>query len=203
MRSSLSPNPPNRSAVQGFRPSRERARGDATATALMARCARGEGDALGHLYRQCAPVIFAYLRQLCGGRDRAEDLVQTTFLKLHRARGRYVEGSAVEPWLYAIARNSFRDDVRSKFTRHETLDSNGTFSTTRGGHWAPAMELRCALVRALAELSETDRDAFTLTKVWGYAGVEAAGLLRTTPTAVKVRTHRACRKLRASAHLNP
>ena len=107
------------------------------------------------------------------------------------------------PWLYAIARNSFRDDVRSKITRHETLDSNGIPSGTRGGHVAPATELRCALVRAFAELSETDRDAFTLTKVWGYSGVEAAGLLRITPTAVKLRTYRACRKLRTSAHLNP
>jgi DNA-directed RNA polymerase specialized sigma24 family protein len=40
----------------------------------------------------------------------AEDVLQATFLKVHRARGAYIRGADPVPWIYAIAHRTFLDD---------------------------------------------------------------------------------------------
>ena len=168
---------------------------DARSESLMERCVHNDDRTFRELFSRFAPQVFNYLLRLCHHRERAEDLLQITFMKVYAARPSYLAGSALQPWLFAIAKNSFRDELRRKRSRLEILTRDGVLPANRTPRSVPTMELRCALQRALTELSAAHRDAFFLTKIWGCSAVEAGRELRTTPTAVKLRAFYASRRL--------
>ena len=91
----------------------------------MARYAEGHDAAFGEIFNALSPRLLAFLRRLCGSPELAHDLAQETFLRMHRARGSFVPGSAVVPWAYAIARNCFVSHARSLKSRagRSALDS--------------------------------------------------------------------------------
>src|SRR4051812_41474393 len=70
----------------------------------MERYAEGDDAAFALVYDALAERLLAFLRRRLGSMSRAEDLLQQTFLRMHRARGSFVSGSAVLPWAFAIAR---------------------------------------------------------------------------------------------------
>ena len=67
----------------------------------------GSASAFNQLYHRTAPQLFGYLVRLSQDRNKAEDLLQVTFAKVHRARQSYLRGASVLPWMLAIARRSF------------------------------------------------------------------------------------------------
>jgi RNA polymerase sigma-70 factor (ECF subfamily) len=163
---------------------------------LMERYAAGDQAAFDLLYTRFAPQLFGYLLRLSGNRDRAEDLVQTTFEKAHRSRQRHATGSPVAPWLFAIARHAFYDEQRRQRVRPEALTRDGALPEPCTAAAAPTAELVEALCLALARLPSSHRDAFVLTKWFGHSGAEAAASLHITPANLKARVHRASRTLR-------
>lgn len=156
----------------------------------------GSAAAFDELYRRIAPNLFAYLLRLTRNRERAEDLLQVTFGKVHRARGSYLRGAPVLPWMLAIARRSFLDERRSASTRSEDLSSDGSLPEPQSEEAGVSADLSAALERALDALPVTYREAIQLTKISGLSIAEAADLLGTTETAVKLRVHRGYTLLR-------
>ena len=71
---------------------------------LMTRYCAGDPEALRELYATVAPALLASLVDTGGTAEVAAELVQRTFLALHRARGAYVRGASPVPWIHAIAR---------------------------------------------------------------------------------------------------
>jgi len=165
---------------------------------LMERYVDGEANAFNELYARHSGPLFAYLLKLTRQREQAEDLVQITFAKLHRARASYLKGAPLNPWLFAIARRSFYDEVRSQRSRRETLSRDGALPEAAASGARSKIELPHALDRALAALPTGYREAILLTKFFGYSGDEAAAKLGTTRGAIKVRVHRGNEFLRAS-----
>jgi RNA polymerase sigma-70 factor (ECF subfamily) len=174
----------------------------------MERYARGEDQAFSELYDWLAPRLRRYLLRASRDPGWADDLLQQTMLQIHRARGRFIVGAEVSPWAFAIARRLFIDSVR----RHK--NERRTISLETGGHEASPVEAAAdqhgadelidsgRLVRALeAELErlpESHRAAFELIKNEGLSIREAAEVLGATPTAVKLRAHRAYAALRSA-----
>ena len=167
---------------------------DASLEALMEAYARGSKVAFDLLYQRIGSRLFGYLIRLTGERGRAEDLLQITFTKLHRARDSYLRGSPVLPWVFAIARRAFLDDRRHVRSRQEDLSYDG--SLPEPPPEAPPAELADVLELALARLPDHYREAIVLTKVTGMSVAEAAEVLGTTPSAVKLRVHRGYKELR-------
>src|SRR5512142_1531731 len=85
----------------------------------------GNLAAFDEMYRRVSASVFSYLLRLTRDRPRAEDLLQVTFIKVHRARGSYLLGAPLMPWLLAIARRSFLDERRMKKSRYEDLSHDG------------------------------------------------------------------------------
>lgn len=157
---------------------------------LMERYVDGSAAAFDELYRQLAPKVFAYLLRLTRDRDRAEDLLQVSFVKLHRARESYLTGAPLLPWMLAIARRSFFDERRSAKSRQEELSRDGTLPEPREDAGGVPPDVSEALDRALDRIPEAYREAIQLTKVTGLTLNEAAEVLGTTAAAVKLRVHR-------------
>jgi len=173
----------------------------------MDRYAQGEDAAFAEVYDELSPRLYGYLLRQTRSRERAEDLVQQTFLRIHRARGHFVAGSAVTPWAFAIARRLLIDSVRRG--RREVIgvddddEKSAEAAVADAGAaspeaWAEANQVAQALGRELERLPENQRVAFELVKQEGLSLREAAAVLGTTVAAVKLRAHRAYVALRVS-----
>src|SRR3954451_3055034 len=84
----------------------------AEAMELMQRYCDGDAGAFRELYALVAPRLLGYLLKLTRERALADDLLQQTFMKVHRARAAYVRGADPLPWIYAIAHRTFIDQAR-------------------------------------------------------------------------------------------
>jgi RNA polymerase sigma-70 factor (ECF subfamily) len=166
----------------------------------MARYAMGDESAFATVYDELAPRLYGYLARQTRDSARAEDILQQTFLQIHRARGSFAPGAEVVPWAFAIARRLMIDGFRRG--RREVLED----PDARDDRAAPdaaaddlvqAQQLASRIRRELEKLPETQRVAFELVKQEGLSLAEAAGVLGTTVPAVKLRAHRAYEALRA------
>jgi RNA polymerase sigma-70 factor (ECF subfamily) len=173
----------------------------ALANAAMERYAAGDDTAFSELYDALAPRLHAFLARQSRDPSRADDLLQQTMLQIHCARGRFLRGAEVMPWAFAIARRLLIDSFRRR--KHEVAsDSDPAAEATAPA--APTDErlhsLRLAreVERELARLPEAQRIAFELVKKDGLSMKEAAQVLGTTVTAIKLRAHRAYVALRAA-----
>jgi RNA polymerase sigma-70 factor (ECF subfamily) len=75
--------------------------------ALMIRYQGGSLKAFEEIYAQLASGVRRYLWHLAAGPEIADDLLQETFLQMHRSRAAYNPEYAVKPWVFGLARNVF------------------------------------------------------------------------------------------------
>jgi RNA polymerase sigma-70 factor (ECF subfamily) len=177
-----------------------------SANAAMERYARGEDEAFSQLYDALAPRLHRYLLRATRDPARADDLLQQTMLRIHRARGRFIVGAEVLPWAFAIARRLFIDSMRRRKGESRTI------SLETGGREASPVEVAAdqrgadevidsrrlggVIEVQLERLPESLRVAFELIQKDGLSIREAADVLGATPNAVKLRVHRAYVALR-------
>lgn len=177
-----------------------------TAAELMSSYCDGDASAFRALYAEVAPRLLAYLTAMARSRAVAEDVLQETFAKVHRARGSYVRGADPVPWMYAIAHRTFLDEVRRRKRAAAPTDDGdlpeiaavltGEAADVAAARPVVDPEATAAALAALAELPEAQRQAVVLTKLDGRSVAEAAAIAGTTPGALKVRAHRGYEALR-------
>jgi RNA polymerase sigma-70 factor (ECF subfamily) len=169
----------------------------------MARYAAGDDAAFADVYDAIAPRVFAYLERQTRDSARSEDLLQQTFLQMHRARGTFITGSAVLPWAFAIARrlliDELRRDRRNVLSGAKELFDESPYAATDDSPdgFVEADQLARRLDLELRRLPESQRAAFELIRLDGLSLAEAAEALGATVSAVKLRAHRAYVALRA------
>jgi RNA polymerase sigma-70 factor (ECF subfamily) len=172
----------------------------------MDRYAQGQEAAFAVLYAGLEAKLRAFLTRLTGAPSVADDLLQETFMRIHRARGGFESGSAVVPWAYAIARNAWLDHVRSAKVRAKihapAVDDSAKLADPVTGpdadseQAAIARETAALVESVLARLPAAQREAFILLRYEGMSVQDAAEVLGSTPTAVKLRAFRAYEALR-------
>jgi RNA polymerase sigma-70 factor (ECF subfamily) len=171
----------------------------AAANAAMERYAAGDDGAFGELYDALAPRLLQFLARQTRDDSRAEDLLQQTMLQIHCARGRFIQGAEVLPWAFAIARRLVIDSFRRR--KHEVSSGSDPAESATSTHQPVderlhSMRVAADVEKVLAGLPEAQRIAFELVKRDGLSMKEAAQVLGTTVTAVKLRAHRAYVALR-------
>lgn len=166
-----------------------------TLESLMEQYADGKDTAFTELYRRMAPKLLGYLVKMCRDVSLAEDALQNAFVKIHRARGAYVRGAPVTPWVLVIARRALLDEIRAARARADVLSDDGVLPE-RISDEVRTSEVARHLEHALSELPGHYREAIELTKIQGLSGGEAAKALSTTQSAIKLRVHRGYRLLR-------
>lgn len=178
----------------------------------MGRYCDGDAGAFRTLYTNVAPRLLSYLLRMAREQALAEDLLQLTFLKVHRARHAYVRGADPMPWIYAIAHRTFLDEMRKRKRAKVHLSSDQKALPEKPAHITGKAadevdessrdpELTKAALNALDKLPDKQREALVLTKLGGKSIAEAAAITGASPGAMKVRAHRgyvALRKALAS-----
>jgi RNA polymerase sigma-70 factor (ECF subfamily) len=184
---------------------REESVSDQGVDAAMDRYAAGDTRAFSELYDLLAPRLYGYLLRKTRNQAEAEDLLQKTMLRIHCARGRFIRGAQVMPWAISIARRLLVDEIRrGKFECSAELEENLELQRTLESIDCPADDLLHAkqvaqmVQQELAKLPEAQRAAFELVKQDGLSHAEAAQVLGTTVTAIKLRAHRTYVALRAA-----
>lgn len=164
----------------------------------MAAYVGGDRAAFAELFRRYAPRLQRLLLRDLGRSDAAHDLVQQTFLQLHRARHDFRAGARLRPWLFTIALNLKRQHFRRLGRRPEaSLPTDGAEPVApRGNPEARAgdAELRAAL----QQLPEPQREVIVLHWFEGLSFREIAETVGASQPAVKVRAHRGYNRLRES-----
>lgn len=174
--------------------------GSPAGDAAMTRYAAGDEAAFAVLYDELSPRLYAFLLRHTRDVGRSEDVLQQTFLQIHRARDAFIPGAEVLPWALAIARRLMIDSFR-RGPREALEDGDARLEPAaldaRADDLVLAQELASRMQRELARMPVPQRVAFELVKQEGLSHAEAAKALGTTVNAVKLRAHRAYDALRA------
>jgi RNA polymerase sigma-70 factor, ECF subfamily len=160
----------------------------------MARYQQGDPEAPGVLIGAISPVLLRFFRSQAASRKQADDLLQDTWLRIHRVRHTYQPAEPVLPWIYAIARRVRVDGYRrtSRIRLYETtvnvLPEQPVQAERRDAF--PAFET------LVADLPEAQREVITMLKMGGLSLEEVARATSSTVGAVKQKAHRAFERLR-------
>jgi RNA polymerase sigma factor (sigma-70 family) len=149
------------------------------------------------LYEAEAAGLFSFLAYRTGDRMLAQDLLADAFEHALRSRGRYDRRrGSPRTWLYAIALNVLRDHARRDAARARAADRLVPVPEGALDARLEAVVERDELMRALATLSEEEREAVALRFGAELTVPEMADALGEKLTTVEGRVYRALRKLR-------
>ncbi len=168
---------------------------DARLRELMRGYQQGRLEAFEELYARLSGPIRASVHARVRDVARAEDLVQETFLQLHRARHTYDPAYPVMPWVGAIARHVVLMDRRTASRRPQYAPADAAPEPAV----APEVDRladRADLDGALQALPPSRREAVVLHHVWGWSFREIAGRLGIGEPAAKLRSSRGIAQLR-------
>ncbi len=139
---------------------------------------------------QITPHLRAFARSLCGCRDRADDLAQETLLRAWRARDRYRAGTNFKAWIFTIMRNQFYSEARRNRFCGDYDEAVAERVLCTSGSQEESMALADVL-RALATLPDTHREALILVAIGGMSYSEIADICGIALGTVKSRICRA------------
>lgn len=168
----------------------ERQRGE-----LLSAVARGNTDALGELYDIFERPVFSVALRTVSDRQRAEEVVQDTFVKIWRNARLYDPAKGVAgAWIFTIAkraaidvsRREQRSPIPSELGDDET--STPDPSDELNGSWQVNL--------ALATLPEDQRQVIDLFVIRGYTHAEVAQRLDMPLGTVKTRIYSGLKRLR-------
>jgi RNA polymerase sigma factor (sigma-70 family) len=161
---------------------------------LMLSYVAGDIGAFDDLYRRYAARVLVFLTRGLS-REEAADLLQQTFLLLHRSRSDFRPGAGVRPWLFTIAINVKRQHLRNYRRRRENTAQAESAPAFAMSH-VYGDDLAGRVRAAWAELQYEQREVIRLHFMEGLSFREIAEAAGTTVNAVKVRAHRGYVQLR-------
>ena len=170
---------------------------------LIRRAKRGDTYAYEELVHAFQGIAFRTAYVLSGNAADAEEAAQDGFVKAWRGLGRFTEGAPFRPWLLRIVANEARNRRRSAGRRAHLALRAATEQVS--GDAAPSpesafltAETRRALLAAIDELPDDQREAISLRYFVGLSEQEVADALDLPVGTVKSRTSRALERLRES-----
>ncbi len=171
---------------------------------LMMECRRGDMGAFELLVRRYQDALVNYIHHIINDYHLAEDLAQETFLRVFKSASRYEPKASFKSWLYTIATNLSRNELRNRKRRNtyfledlveegETVHDSEFMADTR---YQPDIlyekkERQQLIRKVLNQLPENQRLALTLVTYQELSYEEIAEILKCSIGAVKSLIHRA------------
>ncbi len=176
----------------------------------LRRAAQGDESAWRALVDAYSRRVYGLLRAQCGNGDLAEEITQSTFCTIAEKLPEYTEIGRFEQWLFRIAMNRLRDEMRRRKRQARAMEDDTLTGLidAQTADAAPAdagppreepgldPETRARLLGAIEQLSEADRKTVYLRHVAGLSFKQIADVQNQPMGTVLARHHRALRKLR-------
>jgi RNA polymerase sigma factor (sigma-70 family) len=158
----------------------------------------GADAAFTELVRRHCDLVWAAARRVNGDADLARDVAQTVFTDLARKADKLPAGTVLAGWLYRAACHAAAKHIRGEARRAQRERQAMHQNELRSGdaEARAATELQPVLDAALADLTETDRDAVVLRFLAGRSLAEVGATLGTNEDAAQKRVSRALERLR-------
>jgi RNA polymerase sigma-70 factor (ECF subfamily) len=139
-----------------------------------------------------------YLLHLTHGSEVAGDLLQETFLQMHRSRAAYNPGYDVRPWVFGLARNVFLMNRRAARRFAEVHESRKDLPELPVLPEVERLGSQDEIRRGIANLHPDHAEALLLHHEWGFSYEEIAGMLGISAAAARTRASRGLADLRAT-----
>jgi RNA polymerase sigma-70 factor (ECF subfamily) len=177
---------------------------------LMLQVRDDDAQAFEELMLRYQNRVLSLLVHHTGQRDLAEDLTQEVFLRVYRARKRYMPGAKFSTWLFTITGNVASNALRTLARRREVqitprADNSGAMSLESAAMAASGLmptrqldkaELCGAVQQAMGVLNERQRMAVLLAKFEHFSYSEIGEVMNMSPQAIKSLLSRARGNLR-------
>ena len=164
----------------------------------------GDRLAFGELVERYQNRLLNFIYRTTGDRERAEDLVQETFIRVYRHLHRFDQTKKFSTWIYTIssnlAKNELRNRSRNPLVLFQTLMKNRD-ADTRPLEWEDntyrpddlfrKRHLKSQVDAAVDQLPEHHRTVFILREMEGKTYEEIADITATNLGTVKSRLNRA------------
>jgi RNA polymerase sigma-70 factor (ECF subfamily) len=162
-------------------------------------------DGGSDFFEQNYDRVYRYVRGMVRDPDEAEDLTQDAFLRAHRERDTLKDPEAMLSWLYCIATHASLDRLRRRKTREARQSDVDPAGLDPPDLEEPALDQRLAqgqmsacVQRFVVGLPDTYRSVLLLHDTHGLSAPEIAAALEVSLPTVKIRLHRARRRLKAA-----
>jgi len=171
---------------------------------LAAASLEGEARAFTVLADRYHARLLNFIHRMIGDRERAEDLVQETFVRVYRHLHRYDQNRKFSTWAYTIAgnlaKNELRNRSRNPLVLFQTIKKNWD-ADHRPLEWEDnryrpddlyrKRDLKDKVDRAVSELPEHHRVVFVLRELEGKTYEEISDITGVNLGTVKSRLNRA------------
>lgn len=165
--------------------------------ALMKAYVDGDDAAFEELFRRYAPMLMRLTVRRLRSEELAREVVQQTFFQMHAARFDFRQDRKLRPWVFTIAMNLVREHYRKKKRRKETdLDEAREPATVEERGPLERKERARLLREAMDQLPASQREVVELHWFEERPFAEVAEIVGSTEGAVRVRAHRAYKKLK-------
>lgn len=171
---------------------------------LVAAHLAGDARAFQELVARYRARLLNFVNRMIGDRERAEDLVQEAFMRVHRHLHRFDPTKQFSTWIYTIAsnlaKNELRNRSRSPLVYYQSLRPQGEEdprplqfedSSTRPDHMYTNRYLREMVDATVATLAPHHRQVFVMRELEGRSYEEIAQLTHCNLGTVKSRLNRA------------
>lgn len=157
---------------------------------------------LAVLVRRYHIPLYNFVYRFVGERETAEDIVQETFLRCLRHRHQYAAIEQVSTWLYTIAGNLAKTELRRRKRWHwvpigpapDEEERSAFFEPVDAdllpGEFTDARTVRASVVDAIGDLPDEFREAVQLRDLDGFSYEEIARIIDCPVGTVKSRVNR-------------
>ncbi|HBM86225.1 MAG TPA: hypothetical protein DD423_05515 [Opitutae bacterium] len=161
-------------------------------SACLRAIADGDRNAFASLVERWQVHLINFFYRSTHNRADAEDLAQETFLDLYRAAPRYTARGTFSAFIFTLARRRLIDSYRKRSRRPlDLIDPNDYFMQQQADQANATTDIEEAFHRALASLSENQRNAILMLQQQGLSYDEIALALDASISSVKTWIHRA------------
>lgn len=175
---------------------------------LMQAAQGGDSDAFAQLYELYFTPVFRYLRLRLSDHDTAEDLAQTTFLKVYQSLPNYQGTAKPIAYFFRVARNTLIDFYRKKKDVLISEDKQEMFDRIEDHNPTPDHQLhkeqqRQLVLQAMEKLEGDQKDVVFLKFIKELSYSEIATIMDKKEPAVRKITSRALMRLRSQFDTSP
>lgn len=162
---------------------------------LLDRCRRGDPAAFEELVRSTHRRVYTLAFRVVGDRHEAEDVAQEAYVRVYRGLPGFRGDSSFDTWLYRITANAAASHLRRRRRFGDVLDDPEEVVQVPD-EASPDPVDRDEIQRALFALPVAQRAVLVMRDAYGFSITEIAEDLGLSEGAVKVRIHRARRRLK-------